>query len=117
MEQEKNAIDRFIEFTNSGRHRSEELPSDIAEGMNEWLYERAQQYEYPLRPPWEEMPHIPFGSIGWRMGPGEDYWTVFLEWARSLTGDEYVSYVHLNKEPDSWEGFYELVRPIFRSGE
>lgn len=37
-----------------------------------------------LSPVWITFPKIPWGSIGWRMGPGEDYWHSWAKCSRPL---------------------------------
>lgn len=60
-------------------------------------------------PPWEALPDIPRGSIGWRMGSGEDYWIEFSQWYRSLTPEQRAEYRELYQAPPGWEGFYDLI--------
>ena len=57
-------------------------------------------------PPWQKHPEIPFGSIGWRMGNGEDYWVAFHEWFKRKSADHKLRYAQENPEPAGWEGFY-----------
>lgn len=57
-------------------------------------------------PPWQKHPEIPLGSIGWRMGYGEDYWAAFDEWFKRKTPDHRLRYARENPEPDGWDGFY-----------
>lgn len=35
-------------------------------------------------PPWEQVPDLPPGDIGWRMGVGEDVMRRWWEWARTV---------------------------------
>ena len=58
-------------------------------------------------PPWQAHPDIPPGSIGWRMGPGEDYLSEFTAWfARKHEGAK-ARYAHEYPEPEGWGGFYQ----------
>jgi len=57
-------------------------------------------------PPWQKYPEIPLGSIGWRMGRGEDYWVEFNDWFMRKTLDAKRRYAAENPEPDGWAGFY-----------
>jgi hypothetical protein len=57
-------------------------------------------------PPWQKYPEIPLGSIGWRMGRGEDYWIEFNDWFKRKTLDAKRRYAAENPEPDGWAGFY-----------
>lgn len=60
-----------------------------------------------LSAPWEVLPEIPRGSIGWRMGPGEDVWIDWLTWLRALTSEQRAEYRTCHPEPESWTGTYE----------
>ena len=106
-----DAIERFMEFINSGRHRREEMPADLKEDMGVWLEQRKVVYPDPMEPPWVRYPHIPFRSIGWRMGGGEDYWMAFLTWIRGLSDERFETYRSAHPEPAGWDGFYQLMRP------
>ena len=63
--------------------------------------------------PWLEYPHIGLGSIGWRMGDGEDYWMQFDNWYGGLSGDQKAAYRTRYPEPTEvaqglpWTGFYD----------
>ena len=60
-----------------------------------------------MKPPWVELPSIPCGSIGWRMGIGERYWVKFDQWWKSLSAEKREKYTRENPEPQGWEGFYQ----------
>ena len=66
-------------------------------------------------PPWIACPEIGRGSIGWRMGGGEDYWGEFWKWYRSQKEPEKLKYQSLYPEPEvgahgtSWIGIYEQI--------
>jgi hypothetical protein len=64
----------------------------------------------PMLPPWSAAPELPYGSLGWRMGSGEDYRVAFSNWFSKLSLAEYENYVHRNPEPKSWNGFYNIIR-------
>jgi hypothetical protein len=59
-----------------------------------------------MQPPWEALSHIPPGSIGWRMGPGEDYLEEFWSWFDNLTDLERAMFQFQHPEPRGWRGFY-----------
>jgi hypothetical protein len=61
-----------------------------------------------LRPPWQEFTNIRRGSIGWRMGEGEDYLYRWREWFDTLKESEIEAYAQLYPEPDEWHGFYSF---------
>lgn len=61
-------------------------------------------------PPWQKYPTIPIGSLGWRMGHGEEYWYAWQDWYAGLATDQRHRYQKQYPEPSGWEGFY--VRTI-----
>jgi hypothetical protein len=63
-----------------------------------------------LRPPWLEHPEIEAGSIGWRMGYGEDYWLRFRDWFLKLPALEQRDFEDRYPEPRNWKKFYALLR-------
>lgn len=62
-----------------------------------------------MQPVWIAFPTIPWGSIGWRMGPGEDYWHSWVPWFKSLVQAEREGYKAQWLEPEGWEDFYAFV--------
>lgn len=62
-----------------------------------------------LKPVWIAFPKIPWGSIGWRMGPGEDYWRLWVQWFNALCQGEREMYKNLWSEPEGWEDFYSFI--------
>jgi hypothetical protein len=63
-----------------------------------------------MKPPWAAHPELPFGSIGWRMGYGEDYWMQFHRWYGALRPDRRDQYERDHPEPEPWAGFYTRTR-------
>lgn len=61
------------------------------------------------KPVWVAFPRIPWGSIGWRMGPGEDYWHAWVPWFKEQSPEVRASYKRNWPEPQGWEGFYAFV--------
>jgi hypothetical protein len=59
-----------------------------------------------MKPPWEAHPEVPAGSIGWRMGYGEDYWMRFSGWFETLSPQDREFYRREHPEPADWAGFY-----------
>jgi len=110
MVRDDEPMHRLAEFINSGRHQTEEIPDDIKRDVLAWNERNRPIYPKPMKPPWRYLPHIPFGSIGWRMGLGEDYWGAFCPWFLALTSDAKKVFSAKNPEPESWEGFYEMVK-------
>ncbi len=62
-----------------------------------------------MAPPWEAFPHVPAGSIGWRMGDGEDYWLSFANWFAGRSADEKDRFAADHPEPEGWTGFYRQL--------
>lgn len=60
-----------------------------------------------MPPPWLAYPHIERGSIGWRMGYGEDYMFRFHDWLSKLFQEEREEYRKLFPEPVTWNGWWE----------
>jgi hypothetical protein len=57
-----------------------------------------------MPPPWAKYPNIRYGSVGWHMGFGEEYWLRFAHWyeaqpasVRDRVRDKYP-------EPPGWAG-------------
>ena len=70
-----------------------------------WLYD-----EDDMEPPWKKFPTLERNSIGWRMGPGEDYYDRFYKWYSSLTDGEADEFSANNPTPSDWDGYYDLIR-------
>ncbi len=62
-----------------------------------------------MNPVWVEFPDIPWGSIGWRMGTGEDYMVAWSSWYSDLSEEEKLSFKDQWPEPDLWQGFYDCI--------
>jgi dienelactone hydrolase len=70
-----------------------------------------------MQPPWRELPDIPGGSIGWRMGPGESYYDQFYRWFSDLDEAARRDFMNRNPEPSDWTGIYAtIVRHPWKSG-
>jgi len=65
--------------------------------------------DQPL-PPWLAAPDIPRGSIGWRMGLGEDLYDTFYQWFSKQTDEQAAEFARLNPEPEEWHGQYAMIR-------
>lgn len=61
------------------------------------------------KPVWLVFPKIPWGSIGWRMGAGEDYWQAWTLWFKAQPAEARKSYERAWPEPEGWAGFYGFV--------
>lgn len=68
-----------------------------------------------MQPPWIEFPTIPLGSIGWRMGAGEEYWARFDKWFRQLQPSQRQRFTGEHPEPDGWVGFYARKEAYIQS--
>ena len=62
-----------------------------------------------MKPVWVEFPHIPWGSLGWRMGAGEDYWQSWAKWFKELSAEERATYQTQWPESGRWTGFYAFI--------
>jgi hypothetical protein len=62
-----------------------------------------------MKPPWETFPAYARGSLGWRMGDGEDYYNRFYRWFSALDAEASHQYRDTHAEPDGWEGFYRML--------
>lgn len=60
-------------------------------------------------PVWIAFPKISWGSIGWRMGAGEDYWHSWVGWYKGLPEEMRALYKQSWVEPEGWGGFYEFM--------
>jgi hypothetical protein len=74
-----------------------------------WIQEEIKSALTPtgdLLPPWLRYPDIRYGSIGWRMGPGEVYMMAWTEWSGSFTADQLLEYFrHYAPVPPEWLSF------------
>jgi hypothetical protein len=61
-----------------------------------------------LLPPWKKYPETPAGSIGWRMGAGEDYFDMFYRWFSALNDAEWTRFASENPEPAGWR-LYQTI--------
>lgn len=61
-------------------------------------------------PPWVKYPNLPLGSIGWRMGVGEDYWYKFIGWYKFSRGDIKKKVQDKYKTEGAWEMFHVNLR-------
>lgn len=62
-----------------------------------------------MLPPWLQYPEIPLGSMGWRMGPGEEYWYQFVDWYGRLNAGEREGYKARYPKPESWKVFWPYI--------
>ncbi len=63
---------------------------------------------FPL-PFWKSHPQIGRGSIGWRMGDGEDYAIAWHRWYAELGRDVRRQYQKQYPEVGDWAGFYDSI--------
>lgn len=89
------------------------LPVDLVEHLrrvvqqhNEWR----DSLPNPLEPPWALFPTYERGSMGWRMGAGEDYMLHFRLWYVALDAQAQADYQMAEPEPEGWRGFYDSLR-------
>ena len=60
-----------------------------------------------LSPLWLRYPSIPMGSIGWRMGAGEEYMSQWNDWFSQLTPEAQLSYRGWFPPAPTCQGFYD----------
>jgi hypothetical protein len=63
-----------------------------------------------MEPPWVKHPDIPAGSVGWRMGDGEEYYNQFYRWFSALPAAEQDAYVSSNEPPSGWRDLYTIIK-------
>jgi hypothetical protein len=63
-----------------------------------------------MQHPWLKHPKIRRGSIGRRMGMGEDTYNRFYIWFSSLSDEQVADFSNENPEPDEWISFYNMIR-------
>lgn len=89
---------------------SNKLSPELEADLQSWLEQHpAPEYPDPMLPPWEQLPDIPPRSIGWRMGPGQDYAVAFCSWLTSMSAADREGYVSAHPEPAGWNGYYALI--------
>ena len=67
-------------------------------------------YGPPFEPPWIAFPDIPgLGSIGFRMGGGEDYMVQFQKWYRDAPEANIVAFKSTWPEPEHYDKFYDTL--------
>jgi hypothetical protein len=62
-----------------------------------------------MKPPWEQFPDNPRGSLFWRIGQGETYWMSYYMWFRNLSEEDRDQYVAEHPEPEGWEDTYSNI--------
>ena len=55
-------------------------------------------------------PDIPPGSVGWRMGEGEDYYNQFYRWFSVLHEAEQDAFARTNEPPPEWRELYATIK-------
>ena len=125
-EYRKSWRDWFVSLTPAEQqaYKTDNIPPDICDGVFYHIFGKppydpqamADQFrdaEGDLPAPWIAFPSIPMGSIGWRMGHGEDYWHIFDAWFRQLAPADRERVKLKYPEPKivwngiPWTGFYE----------
>jgi hypothetical protein len=59
--------------------------------------------------PWIACPDISPKSTGWRMGRGEEAYTLFYRAFSDLSAAEREEFAANNPEPEGWEGTYAKI--------
>jgi N-glycosidase YbiA len=88
----------------TGKNMLGKIYMDIREELT--LYGQFDELSSLLLPPWEKYPEIERTSIGWRMGYGEDYFSLWSPWYQGLSEPGKKKYQAMYPEPKDWKGFY-----------
>jgi len=64
-----------------------------------------------MLPPWIAFPRMDAASLGWIMGPGDNYRREFRAWLASMAAAERAAYERDHAEPQDWTGFYARLAP------
>ncbi len=67
--------------------------------------------------PWIEYPELLFGSLGWRMGGGEGYMDMFLDWFYQQNERSLNNFFAQYPPPDEWQGFIDLHLIKMKTGK
>ncbi|MEM1265152.1 MAG: hypothetical protein AAGI50_03960 [Pseudomonadota bacterium] len=86
------------------------MSSELKEFLKNAAAEMKRNAVDHKQPPWTAFPEYERYSMGWRMGPGEDYWDAFLSWIRSLGKLDAEAFFSEYPEPEGWKGFYDSIR-------
>jgi hypothetical protein len=90
------------------------LPDDLKQLLKDKATKQTIVGESGLAyPPWKMYPELKQGSMGWRMGAGEDYMLGFTRWFGKLDADKKEEYISMYPEPESWVGFYGRISSLF----
>lgn len=81
------------------------LPSHAKDQLTEMAISDDERDQFEMVPPWDYY-DIPAGSIGWRMGYGEEYMYKFWNWYTALLPGDKQQFQRLFPTPPEWEGFY-----------
>jgi hypothetical protein len=81
------------------------LQPHVKHQVGEWSLESPRP---SCPPPWKVFPFV-WGSMGWRMGSGEDYWYKFAEGYRALSNEAMIDYRTRHPEPADWQEFYSMM--------
>lgn len=108
-------IERFLQ-----RSEPNNIPRDVAE-MRQAAQKLADRFSFerieaePL-PPWMQYPQILIGSIGWRMGAGEDYLhDVFYPFWWSLDTEKQNEYIEKFDLGATWPDREKWLRSLDRN--
>lgn len=85
------------------------MSSELKEFLKNAAVEMKENAVDYKQPPWAAFPEYERHSMGWRMGPGEDYWHAFHSWIRSLRNQDADAFISRYPEPEDWKGFYDNI--------
>jgi hypothetical protein len=72
-------------------------------------YKSYRKRHFHLDPPWIALP-IPYGSMGWRMGGGEDYMTEWHEFWEQLSDSQRSLYFQYHCPPGEWKEWAKRLK-------
>lgn len=75
--------------------------------LRQVLYHSYRKRHVHLDPPWHALP-ITAGSMGWRMGGGEDYMTEWCEFWEHLTTTQQAIYFEYHRVPQDWKNWTKV---------
>ncbi len=67
---------------------------------------KCPQYGPPFEPPWLAFPDYEMGSMGFRMGSGEDYNVQFSNWYNSASEEDIKKFKRKYPEVEKYTGYF-----------
>jgi len=93
-------------------NQNQELKKLASQPTKDWKNHYSERIPIPnlensLVPPWEKFDYDRY-DLGWRMGKGEDYLSLWSVWFDKLSDADKANYQLMYPEPHetNWKGFY-----------